>query len=173
MRHHNVLTRLGGRWQEPGPAQRALRLMLVALLVLPQAVAPAMITVVGTDSTVAVDTVCSLREAIDNANDDAQTHVDCVAGSGADTVSLTANVTLTLVDNSTYDDRGLPVISTDVTIDGGFTIARDGGAPDFGIFAYKSVIIAVRGLRNINHRHADKTKTKLCVLCVSAVNIPA
>ncbi|MEE8525997.1 MAG: right-handed parallel beta-helix repeat-containing protein [Thermoanaerobaculia bacterium] len=138
MRQHNVLTRLGGRWQEPGPAQRALRLMLVALLVLPQAVAPATITVVGTDSTVAMDSVCSLREAIDNANDDAPTHVDCVAGSGADTVSLTADVTLTLVDDNLFEDLGLPVISTDVTIDGGFTIARDSTAPAFGIFAVDS-----------------------------------
>ena len=44
-------------------------LMLVGLLLLPRIVAPAGITVDGTDSTIAVDGVCSLREAINNAND--------------------------------------------------------------------------------------------------------
>ena len=140
MRKHNVLTRLGGRPRKPGAAQRAMRLMAVGLLVLPQTVAPAVITVDGTDSTIAVDSVCSLREAIINANNNDQSgSTDCAAGAGPDTITLIADVTLTLVDNYSYDsDRGLPVISTDVTIGGGFTIDRDGGAPAFGIFAVSS-----------------------------------
>ena len=127
MQKHNVLTRLGGRWQELGLAQRAMRLTLVGLLVLPQAVAPATITVGGG---------CTLVDAITNANNDNQSgSTDCVAGSGADTITLGANVTLTSVDNTTpFGLRGLPVISTNVTIDGGFTIARS-GATLFSIFA--------------------------------------
>jgi len=35
---------------------------------------------------------CSLREAIINTNDDAATHSDCAAGSGADTINLPAGV---------------------------------------------------------------------------------
>ena len=145
MRKHNVMTRLGGRRREPDAAQRAMRLMVVGLLVLPQSVVPAVIMVTGTDSTVdANDGVCSLREAINNANDNTVTSMivgECVAGddatAGGDTITLTANVTLTVVDNSSYYGRGLPVIFTDVTIGGGFTIARDTGAgtPIFGIFA--------------------------------------
>ena len=142
MRKYNFLSRLGGRPREPGAAQRAMRLTMVGLLVLPQAVAPAVITVTGTDSTIAVDGVCSLREAINNANAGGDTSGgDCVAGdAGADTVVLTATVTLTEVDNSSCcDARGLPVISTDVTIQGNsFTIARDSMAPEFGIFLVRS-----------------------------------
>jgi len=42
---------------------------------------------------------CSLREAIANANSDALTRVDCPAGTGADTITLTSGFTyaLTLV----------------------------------------------------------------------------
>ena len=105
MRKHNVLTRLGGRCQQAGRARQAMRLMLVGLLVLPQSLAPAVITVNGTDSSiVAGDGVCSLREAINNANSNSDTSGgDCVAGddltSGGDTIALTADVTLTSVDN--------------------------------------------------------------------------
>ena len=105
MRKHNFLTRLGGRRQYAGRARQAMRLMLVGLLVLPQTLAPAVITVDGTDSTIAVDGVCSLREAINNANSNSDTSGgDCVAGddlpSGGDTIELTADVTLTSVDNT-------------------------------------------------------------------------
>ena len=94
-----------------------MRLMLVGLLVLPQALAPAVITA-----------TCSLREAINNANSNSDTSGgDCVAGddlpSGGDTIALTTDVTLTSVDNSF--NNGLPVITSDVTIaGGGYTIAR-------------------------------------------------
>ena len=126
MRKHNVLTRLGGRRREPGSAQRAMRLTLVGLLVLPQSVAAAEIEVSGG---------CTLVDAITADNTNTATG-SCSAGSGADTITLTADVTLTVVDSSTHGDRGLPVISTDVTIDGGgFTIARDEMKPAFGIFA--------------------------------------
>ena len=86
-------------------------IVMLALLfiVLPAApVIAASITVSGN---------CSLAEAIDNANDDAATHSDCVAGSGADTITLSADITLT---------AALPAITSDITIEGGgYTISGD------------------------------------------------
>jgi CSLREA domain-containing protein len=59
---------------------------------------------------------CSLREAIQNANDDNTTEVDCDAGAGADTITFTvASITLT----------GNIFVTTDITIDGPITL--DGG----------------------------------------------
>jgi parallel beta-helix repeat protein len=102
-------------------------LMLVGLLVLPQTAAPAEIEVDGD---------CTLVDAITAANEDTATG-DCPAGSGADTIELTVNVTLTEEDNDDdFGPRGLPVIYTEVTIKGkGFEIARDDEADEFGIFA--------------------------------------
>ena len=79
---------------------------------------------------VAADGQCSLIEAIINANDDAQTHVDCNAGSGADTLILPPASTYNLTTSyATYGgDTGLPQITSDITIDGaGSTIARTAG----------------------------------------------
>ena len=79
---------------------------------------------------VAADGQCSLIEAIINANDDAQTHVDCNAGSGADTIVLPPASTYNLTTSyaSYGGDTGLPQITSDITIDGsGSTIARTGG----------------------------------------------
>ena len=60
---------------------------------------------------------CSLAEAIANANDDAATHSDCAAGSGADTITLSADITLA---------AALPTITSDITIEGGgYTISGD------------------------------------------------
>jgi hypothetical protein len=92
-------------------------------------------TVTTTDPNIAADGQCSLIEAIDNANADAQTHADCPAGSGADVISLPANsaITLTSVNNSIIN--GLPQITSAITIEGnGATIRRDGSAPNFRIF---------------------------------------
>lgn len=57
---------------------------------------------------------CSLREAITNSNDDAQTFFDCAAGSGADEIRFeigSGSVTIT-------PDSELPAIKDPVTIDG-------------------------------------------------------
>lgn len=92
-------------------------------------------TVTTTDPNIAADGQCSLIEAIDNANADAQIHADCPAGSGADVISLPANsaITLTSVNNSIVN--GLPRITSAITIEGnGATIRRDGSAPNFRIF---------------------------------------
>ncbi|MGB8648043.1 MAG: choice-of-anchor Q domain-containing protein [Anaerolineae bacterium] len=54
---------------------------------------------------------CSLREALTNANNNAQTYPDCAAGSGADTINFSVSGTITL-------GSALPSITDDVTIDG-------------------------------------------------------
>jgi hypothetical protein len=94
------------------------------------------INVTTTTVEAAADGACSLIEAIVNANDDAQTHADCLAGSGADTILLEAGAAyvLTLADNVTEGDNGLPAIVSEMTISGtNATIERDAAAPPFRI----------------------------------------
>ena len=58
--------------------------------------AAATITVTTSNPNIAADGQCSLIEAIVNANNDAATHADCPAGSGADTIVLPANANIVL-----------------------------------------------------------------------------
>lgn len=63
---------------------------------------------------VASDGVCTLREAITNANGDSQlfaTAGECAAGSGADTITFADDYTITLT-------AGLPTTSSNITISG-------------------------------------------------------
>jgi len=107
------------------------------LLALGQGVATAATITVTTDNpNITADGRCSLIEAIINANNDAATHADCPAGSGADTIVLpaSANLTLSAVDNTTFGPTGLPVITSRITIEGnGATIARQVKAPAFSL----------------------------------------
>lgn len=68
--------------------RRTPALLLVCLLVgISPGALGAVIEVDTLDDVVdAGDAACSLREAIDNANDDAATHADCEAGAGEDTI---------------------------------------------------------------------------------------
>ncbi len=112
--------------------------------------AAATITVTTSNPNIAADGQCSLIEAIVNANNDAATHADCPAGSGADTVVLPANANMMLNTVHGFSDTaappglgsaiGLPEISSRITIEGnGSTIARQAGAPDFGLIAVKGL----------------------------------
>ena len=58
------------------------------------------------------DGLCTLREAIANANNDAATYPDCTAGTGADTITFAADYTITLAGSQ------LPVIAGTLTING-------------------------------------------------------
>lgn len=65
--------------------------------------------------------VCSLIEAIINAQDGAQTHDDCLAGTaGADTIDLPAGGSFLFPTYFVYDtgQNGLPTITTTITIAG-------------------------------------------------------
>ena len=113
------------------------------LLTLGQGAATAAtITVTTNNPNIAADGQCSLIEAIVNANNDAATHADCPAGSGADTIVLPAkaNVVVSASYGMTYaqfgSPVGLPPIASRITIEGnGATIARQGNAPAFGLMA--------------------------------------
>jgi len=48
------------------------------------------------DGLLLFDGLCSLREAVTNANNDASTYPDCPAGSGTDTITFADNYTITL-----------------------------------------------------------------------------
>ena len=75
------------------------------------------------DNTTASDSNCTLREAITNANANADTTSgDCTAGSGTDTINFSGNLVISL-------SSGLPDITDPVIIDGtGFVITLDGSA---------------------------------------------
>src|SRR6185436_2107158 len=91
------------------------------LLALVQGMATATTINVTTDNpNIAADGNCSLIEAIVNANNDAATHADCAAGSGADTIVLpTGTHKLTNVNNTYYyGPTGLPLITSPITIQG-------------------------------------------------------
>lgn len=83
---------------------------------------------------------CTLVDAITAANTDTPTG-NCPAGdAGADIITLPTGSTQTLsvVNNETYYATGLPVITSEITIQGnGSTIMRDGAeeTPEFRIFA--------------------------------------
>jgi (2Fe-2S) ferredoxin len=110
------------------------------LLALGQGIATAAtITVTTNNPNVAADGQCSLIEAIVNANNDAATHPDCAAGSGADTIVLPANANVVL--SNAYASLygfGLPLITSRITIEGnGATIHRDQNAPAFSLIGVR------------------------------------
>ncbi|QLQ06416.1 MAG: hypothetical protein HZY76_10420 [Anaerolineae bacterium] len=103
----------------------------------PQVGPGAIVNVTTFDPNIAADGQCSLIEAIVNANDDAATHADCLAGSGPDTIELPVGTyTLTLVNNVNSGGNGLPLVTSVITINGhGSTITRStaAGTPAFRI----------------------------------------
>ena len=124
--------------RRPGPLQRTTRITLAVLLVLSHPLWAATIIV--------DETSCTLVDAITAANTDAAVG-GCAAGSGADTIELTTDVTLTDL-NSYYwhSDNGLPVVESEITMaGGGFTIERDASAPSFLFF-----VVAVSGTITLN-----------------------
>jgi hypothetical protein len=123
--HTPVLTRPVGGLRRPGPLQRTTRIGLSLLLVLSHPLWAATIIV--------DETTCTLVDAVDAANTDS-TVGGCTAGSGADTIELTTNVTLSEANNCVQHNpnypscNGLPVLDSDITVaGGGFTIQRSDG----------------------------------------------
>ncbi len=101
-------------------------LSLVALIVVPATMGTvpvahaASLTVTTPNDNTTTDGQCSLREALTNANNNAQTYIDCAAGNGVDTITFSINGTITLV-------SPLPAITDPLTIDGtGHSITVDG-----------------------------------------------
>jgi uncharacterized repeat protein (TIGR01451 family) len=93
------------------------------------------------------DGKCTLIEAIIAANTDAPSGNalgECVGGSGADVIhlrALTPPYTLVAVHNTAHGANGLPLITSDITIDGaGAIVERSGlaGIPAFRLFAVET-----------------------------------
>ncbi len=83
------------------------------------------------------DGACSLIEALENANDAAQTHADCASGSaGSDTIVLQASTYLvTARHNAVFGFNGLPSVQGDVVVEGGGAVLeRQAAAPSFRFF---------------------------------------
>jgi hypothetical protein len=82
--------------------------------------------------------VCTLAEAITSANDDSAGLNGCVDGSGADTITLGADITLT---------DALPTISSDITIEGGgHTIER----PSVATTEFRILDVDASGVLTLN-----------------------
>lgn len=96
------------------------------------------IMVVDGEVAINANGLCSLVEAIENANDiiTGQPHTDCAAGdpSGIDTIYLPSDGQFVLMDTYGSSVSGLPDIASPLTIEGkGSTINRDSSAPSFAI----------------------------------------
>ena len=121
---HEVTTRT-----EPGtsPPLRGVLFILAALLLLP---------LPSHAATIVVDEAkCTLIDAILSANTDSPTG-GCPTGAGADTIVLTVDVTLTAPYSTGSGGAGLPILNSQITLQGqGHTISRDGAAPAFRLMA--------------------------------------
>ena len=111
----------------------------LSTLVLAVASAGAETIIVTSDSGGTGGPDCTLRDAVTAANTDLPTG-GCSAGSGADTIELPFDVTITLTeednDSRGWGNNGLPLVSSEITIYGnGATLQRDStdGTPDFRI----------------------------------------
>ncbi|MBK8434255.1 MAG: hypothetical protein IPL28_24525 [Chloroflexi bacterium] len=112
----------------------------------PTAVHAATLTVSSNEVAIANNGLCSLREAIINANDNAATHADCLAGVGDDTIILPAG-TYTLND-ATAVDEGFSVtgdldIRSNITLSGagsGLTIL-DGNDTDRVLDVVSGIVV--------------------------------
>ncbi|MFP3940548.1 MAG: IPTL-CTERM sorting domain-containing protein [Thermoanaerobaculia bacterium] len=113
------------------PGRRCRLLAAAAVLWAAASTGPAQGATITVDGT----TCASLVDAVEAAETDAPVN-GCGPGSGPDVIELTADVTLTAVDNTSANGpNGLPLVTTDVTVDGGgFRIVRDDAAPAFRFF---------------------------------------
>lgn len=100
-------------------------------------------------ATITVDGVtCALGDAIIAANTDAGSG-GCVPGSGADTIELTADVSLTYSYAHLYfSTTGLPAVSTTITIEGnGHSINR----VSYGYNVFRLLVVTMTGDLTINN----------------------
>lgn len=127
--------------------RRIARSLSGAALLLALGVAPARagaITVVDGEVAISQNGLCSLIEAVHNANDttDGAPHADCAPGDpaadGMDYITLppSGDFVLAAVDNTAYGASGLPVITSHIFITAyGATIRRDEAAEPFRVLA--------------------------------------
>jgi hypothetical protein len=102
------------------------RTVLAALLLAAPSAGFSETIAVGPEMSARTDGVCSLTEAIDNANRDARTWPDCPGGSGADRLELTPGHAYTAALPWPGSQSALPPIRDDLEIIGfGATLMRD------------------------------------------------
>lgn len=145
----------------PRRARRALQrqwkrsLSAIALL-LALGQAPALAATIpvtpGTRPAINPDGRCSLIEAMENANGGA-IHADCVAGGGADTITLPAGSTQSLTEAHNADN-GLPVVASQITIQGNGSTITGIPSPSFGDFR----ILAVGAAGNLTLNNCTITR---------------
>ena len=110
-----------------------MKKLLIVLILFVSAPQATMITVTGADETIADDGFCSISEAINSANNDTSsgsTPGECPAGSGADIIELTSNISLTFENHNdaTFGRTGTPAINSEIEIKGmSHEIARQSG----------------------------------------------
>ncbi|MFN8531672.1 MAG: choice-of-anchor Q domain-containing protein [Anaerolineae bacterium] len=94
---------------------------------------------------VTVDGLCSLREAITNANNDAATNPDCISGSGADTITLLAG-TYTLTSGTSLSINSIITLQSS----GGMATIEANAIPNnaaFRVFSIFSGSLTIDGTR--------------------------
>jgi CSLREA domain-containing protein len=102
------------------------------------------------DETTPNDNECSLREAIQNANDNAQTNSDCKAGRGGDTITFKKGLSGTITLNP---DLGPLTVtgSAGLTIDGGRESITVSGGDQVQVFSESAgATLALRNLTVAN-----------------------
>jgi len=108
------------------------KLLILTCLISVNLTQAATIVVDGSDGTVADDGVCTVVEAITAANTNTAsgaTPGECVAGSGADVIELSQDVTLAVAAetaDSNEGNTGLPYVTSTITLNGmGHILQRD------------------------------------------------
>jgi len=125
-----------------------LQISVFALaLVLAAAPLPAAVILVDPAVTVASDGLCSLPEAVANANTDSQAHPDCPAGSSGDDLVLAAGHQYEFASAWSGGDNALPPITTNMVIAGnGATVLRDEAAGAFRLFRIDASSVTIQNL---------------------------
>ncbi len=129
------------------PPNHAMRRTLIAL-----ALAQSLAVPVAHSAVINIDGGCSLPDAIRSANTDSVVG-GCEAGSGADIINIpqqTITLTNAAVDGEQYGESGLPLINSEISIQGnGATIERDSSADPFRILALDSTSNALLTMESI------------------------
>ncbi len=117
-------------------------LVVIGLAVTPPRVQGAILNVTVETNVIQVTDGCSLREAIENANNDAATHIDCPSGdAGLDTITFGGNV-------NTITNTALMSINEDLMIVGPVIIDSGGLSRTFTIASSATVTLEATTIQN-------------------------
>ena len=149
--------------------------LFLSTSVAPQPIQAATLTVHPGEVAIQDNGLCSLREAIINANDAAQTHPDCPAGTGDDTIIIPAGTYI--LDDATTPDENFSVtgdldLRSNITLQGedaGSTIL-DGNHTDRVLHVISGAVVIVNDVTIRNGRSpagADATTGCTFGNCIS------